>query len=72
PEQVLRQAMEVTEVISPLGAPQHSLREMINQYEARAITESLARNGGSRMRAAQELGISRRSLLYKLQEYGIG
>ncbi|MBP2231540.1 two-component system response regulator AtoC [Azospirillum agricola] len=47
------------------------LRVMISQYEARAIGEALLRNGGNRMRTAQELGISRRSLLYKLQEYGI-
>ncbi|MGQ9371913.1 acetoacetate metabolism transcriptional regulator AtoC [Azospirillum sp. A39] len=48
-----------------------SLRTMISRYEARVIAEALQRNGGNRMRTAQELGISRRSLLYKLQEYAI-
>lgn len=49
----------------------HGLRSLVNQYEARVITESLERNGGNRVRTAQALGISRRSLLYKLQDYGI-
>jgi len=52
--------------------PGQTLRAMIGRYEARVIGEALARNSGNRMRTAQELGISRRSLLYKLQEYGIG
>ncbi|ABD86397.1 acetoacetate metabolism transcriptional regulator AtoC [Rhodopseudomonas palustris] len=47
------------------------LRELVMQYEARVIAEALERNGGNRVRTAQELGISRRSLLYKLQDYGI-
>ncbi|PWC52529.1 acetoacetate metabolism transcriptional regulator AtoC [Azospirillum sp. TSO22-1] len=47
------------------------LREMISRYEAQVIADALHRNAGNRMRTAQELGISRRSLLYKLQEYGI-
>jgi two-component system response regulator AtoC len=32
----------------------------------------LVRNGGNRVKTAQDLGISRRSLLYKIQEHGIG
>ncbi|WP_372399521.1 acetoacetate metabolism transcriptional regulator AtoC [Azospirillum sp. HJ39] len=48
-----------------------SLREQVSRFEARVVAEALARNDGNRMRTAQELGISRRSLLYKLQEYGI-
>lgn len=51
--------------------PQRSLRELVAEHEARVITEALRRNGGNRVRTAQELGVSRRSLLYKLQEYGI-
>jgi two-component system response regulator AtoC len=47
------------------------LRPLVNRYEARVIAESLERNGGNRVRTAQALGISRRSLLYKLQDYGI-
>jgi len=48
-----------------------TLRAKISEYEARVIAEALARNAGNRVKTAQELGISRRSLLYKLQEYGI-
>ncbi|MCG5244002.1 acetoacetate metabolism transcriptional regulator AtoC [Azospirillum doebereinerae] len=47
------------------------LRDQVSRFEARVVAETLARNGGNRMRTAQDLGISRRSLLYKLQEYGI-
>lgn len=77
PEQVIRltEAPTEAEELPPLPAEVldgHSLREMLSQYESRLIAESLSRNGGSRMRTAQALGISRRSLLYKLQEYGIG
>ncbi|MBK1840557.1 acetoacetate metabolism transcriptional regulator AtoC [Azospirillum sp. YIM B02556] len=48
-----------------------SLREQVSRFEARVVAEALARNDGNRMKTAQQLGISRRSLLYKLQEYGI-
>ncbi len=47
------------------------LREQVSRFEARVVADALARNDGNRLRTAQELGISRRSLLYKLQEYGI-
>jgi two-component system, NtrC family, response regulator AtoC len=48
------------------------LREMVGEFESQAIRAALARNGGNRARTAIALGISRRALLYKLQEYGIG
>lgn len=48
-----------------------ALRDLISDFEARVITEALARNGGNRVKTARQLGISRRSLLYKLQEYEI-
>ncbi|WP_312402767.1 acetoacetate metabolism transcriptional regulator AtoC [Rhizobium sp.] len=46
-----------------------ALRDLISDYEARVIAEALTRNGGNRVKTARQLGISRRSLLYKLQEY---
>jgi two-component system response regulator AtoC len=52
--------------------PIRPLRDLVNAFETRVIREALARNGGNRARTAIELGISRRALLYKLQEYGIG
>ena len=56
---------------APPAAGEGGLREQVSRFEARVVAETLARNDGNRMRTAQELGISRRSLLYKLQEYGI-
>ncbi len=41
------------------------------EIEKEAILEALRRNGGNRTRAAQELGISLRTLQYRLKEYGI-
>lgn len=40
--------------------------------EREQITQALARHAGNRTRAAKELGISRRTLHYRLKEYGIG
>ena len=48
------------------------LRELVNEFETKVIRAALAYNGGNRARTAVALGISRRALLYKLQEYGLG
>jgi two-component system, NtrC family, response regulator AtoC len=47
------------------------LKEMVKEFERQAIIQALERNHGNRVQTARELCISRRSLLYKLQEYGI-
>jgi two-component system, NtrC family, response regulator AtoC len=44
---------------------------LLAQIEKNAILESIARNGGDRKAAADELGISLRTLQYRLKEYGI-
>jgi len=41
------------------------------EIEKEAILEALRRHGGNRTRAAQELGISLRTLQYRLKQYGI-
>ncbi|MCS7313871.1 MAG: sigma-54 dependent transcriptional regulator [Bryobacterales bacterium] len=41
------------------------------EIEKEAILEALRRNAGNRTRTAQELGISLRTLQYRLKEYGI-
>lgn len=41
------------------------------QIEKEAILEALRRNAGNRTKTAQELGISLRTLQYRLKEYGI-
>jgi len=52
----------------PSGRP---LRVLVGEFEADVIRRTLAQNGGNRAHTAMQLGISRRALLYKLQEYDI-
>jgi len=47
------------------------LKEALKAYERQLLVAALARNGGNRTHTAIELAISRRALMYKLQEYGI-
>jgi DNA-binding NtrC family response regulator len=42
----------------------------VDEAERRAIRGALERTGGNRTRAAKLLGISRRTLIYRLKEYG--
>ncbi|MBP2642779.1 MAG: atoC 3 [Firmicutes bacterium] len=46
-----------------------SLKEMIKNVERALIKNALKRNQGNRVKTAQQLGMSRRSILYKIQEY---
>ncbi|HEY8518139.1 MAG TPA: sigma 54-interacting transcriptional regulator [Candidatus Binatia bacterium] len=48
-----------------------SLREARNAFEARYIAEVLDQQGGSVMRAARVLGLTRAGLYKKLKEYGL-
>ena len=43
----------------------------VRDAEKRAVIAALARNGGHRERTAAELGISRRTLLTRMKEYGL-
>ncbi|MCC5466601.1 sigma 54-interacting transcriptional regulator [Pelosinus baikalensis] len=49
----------------------HTLKEMIKEEECKLIKQALLRNQGNKMKTAKELGISRRALIYKTQEYEI-
>ncbi len=49
-----------------------SLRRRAGAAEEAAVREALERCGGNRRGAAEALGISVRSLFYKLKQYGIG
>ena len=46
-------------------------RPLMEEAQRRAILEALEKTGGNRTKAAQLLGISRRSLIYKLRAYGL-
>ncbi len=81
----LRNAMQRAAILAPGDRilPEHlppSLRRAepeageaggstLEEIECRAILEALERCEGNRTRAARELGISRRKLLYRLKEY---
>lgn len=46
-------------------------REMLKLTEKELIGKAIKKQGGNRRLAAEELGISRRTLQYKLKEYGL-
>jgi two-component system response regulator AtoC len=48
-----------------------SLKPLMADYEKSLIKKALERTNGNRSRAANLLGISNRSLLYKLKDYGL-
>lgn len=48
-----------------------SLRAAVERFEAQLVRESLQRNGGNQTHTADELGLSRRALIDKLQKYGL-
>jgi DNA-binding NtrC family response regulator len=43
----------------------------LDQVERDSIEKALTKTGGNRTRAAELLGISRRTLIYKLKRYGL-
>ncbi len=49
-----------------------TMGEAMNKLERLYIEKALTENGGNRTKAAEKLGISRRGLLYKIKEYGLG
>jgi DNA-binding NtrC family response regulator len=51
--------------------PPPDLRSVVEEAERNAIIEALQRQGGNRLRAAHELGISERGLYLKLQKLGL-
>jgi two-component system, NtrC family, response regulator AtoC len=55
----------------PASARPGGVRAALAAVERASIEEALRVEGGNRTRAAQQLGISLRSLLYKIEKYGI-
>ncbi|MBI3785760.1 MAG: sigma-54-dependent Fis family transcriptional regulator [Deltaproteobacteria bacterium] len=54
-----------------LPPPSGSLRGQLEEYEAKVLRAALERSNGNQTHTATQLGISRRSLIDKLQRYGI-
>ena len=52
-------------------AQNKSLTQMIEQYEARVIRQTLQKLDGNKTKTAKMLGLSVRNLYYKLEKYGI-
>lgn len=70
PPQIRQPVCNAGEVkTAPVG--ERNLKEEIKRVEKRIIMEVLEQQEGNRTRTALMLGISRRALMYKLQEYGI-
>ena len=44
----------------------------VDEMEKRMVNQALEKTGGNRTRAAEKLGISRRTLHRKLNQYGLG
>ncbi|HEX8912464.1 MAG TPA: response regulator [Humisphaera sp.] len=53
----------------PTDAPAGAAGKTLEEVERQHILAALSRNGGNRTATALELGISRRTLYYKLEEY---
>ena len=47
-------------------------REQMHRVEKQIIENALRQNNGNRVKTAKALDISRRALLYKIDEHGLG
>ena len=54
-----------------LGEGRGTLRSVVEDAEHRAIADALKATGGNRREAAKRLGVSLRTLFYKIERYGI-
>ena len=66
-----RNLVSATTETKPTYSGERNLKEEIKREEKRIILEVLDSQDGNRTRTALMLGISRRALMYKLQEYDI-
>ncbi|HEX9023707.1 MAG TPA: sigma-54 dependent transcriptional regulator, partial [Geobacteraceae bacterium] len=58
------------EVLRAADPARHGGKEILKSAEREMILKALQKHGGNRRLAAEELGISRRTLQYKLKEHG--
>ena len=70
-DETLRAADLALDVGEEVRAGRQSAPASLASIERRAIEEALHRWEGNRTRAAEELGISRRTLLNKIKQYGL-
>jgi len=68
-----RGAISVADLPATLSACDSDAQELgtLKDLEREAILSALEKTGGNRRRAAEELGLSRRTLQYRLKEYGL-
>ncbi|HEY6873910.1 MAG TPA: sigma-54 dependent transcriptional regulator [Geobacteraceae bacterium] len=59
------------ELLEKGGAGNRQGRDILRGTEREIIVQALRKHGGNRRLAAEELGISRRTLQYKLKEFGL-
>ena len=72
PPEILAPKDELTVILPDSAAGfKETVARLIRDAEVRLILRALAQSGGNRTEAARLLGISRRALLYKLNEYNL-
>ncbi|MEZ4358768.1 MAG: sigma 54-interacting transcriptional regulator [Kofleriaceae bacterium] len=54
-----------------VGAGDGKIRQQLAEIERSAIVEALEQTGGNQTHAAQRLGVSRRTLIYKMEKFGL-
>jgi len=59
------------DLLERLGPGNQQGKDILRSTEREIIVRALSNHGGNRRLAAAELGISRRTLQYKLKEYGL-
>jgi len=57
--------------IEPPDAPVNDLKAAVERFEAQFVKDALARNDGNQSRTAQEINVSRSTLIEKMKRYGI-
>lgn len=72
PKHIHNLPIKSNHIVSDRGSSGNTLKERIKNYEKVLIADALRKNKGHRDNTAKDLGVSRRTLLYKLQEYEIG
>lgn len=60
------------EALKDVGTLKERMEPIISRYESKILSETLKKHGGNKSRAAEELGITRQTLLTKLRHVSIG